>query len=102
VSLLFSVLDQITCVLWAQCHHHIEEVVSVYLSTFWKLIRHVSLELWVFDHLWPKVLNRELVILRHINPLDFLHGEEGLFFSENLFEEILVHADFRRYVELTS
>ena len=101
MSLLFGVLDKIACVIWIQSHHYVPEVGPVYHTTLWKLIRHVPPELRIFHHLWVVMLDRQLVIVRDVHHLNFLHFKKGLFFRENLLEEIFVHAEIRRYVKLT-
>ena len=47
------------------------------------------------------MLDRQLVVVRDIYHLDLLHLKKLLFFSQNLLEEIFVHTEIRRYVELT-
>ena len=101
MSLLFGVLDEIACVLWIQSHHYVPEVGPVYHTTLWKLIRHVPLELRILHHLWVVMLDRQLVVVRDVHHLNFLHFKKHLFFRENLLEEIFVHTEIRRYVKLT-
>ena len=65
-------LDYSTSVLRVQGHHNIEEVASINLAAFRKLIRHIPAELRVLNHLRPKVFDRKLIVQWNVDPLNCL------------------------------
>ena len=62
-------LDYSTSILRVQGHHNIEEVASINLAAFRKMVWHIPAELRVLNHLRPKVFDRKLIVLWNVNPL---------------------------------
>ena len=65
-------LNDSASVLRVQGHHNIEEVASINLAAFRKLVWHIPAELRVLHHLRPEVFHTQLVIQWHVNPLNCL------------------------------
>ena len=65
-----------------------------------ELVREVLGERWVLFEIRPKVADRQLVILRHVDGVDVCSLEELLLIGEDLFHEVLGHLIVRRQVEL--
>ena len=55
-------LNYSASVLRVQGHHNIEEVASINLAAFRKLVWHIPAELRVLNHLRPKVLYTQLIV----------------------------------------
>ena len=55
-------LNDSASVLRVQGHHNIEEVASINLAAFRKLVWHIPPELRVLNHLRPKVLYTQLIV----------------------------------------
>jgi hypothetical protein len=66
---VFSMLNYSTSILRVQGHHNIEEVASINLAAFGKMVWHIPAELRVLNHLWPKILYTQLIIQWNVNPL---------------------------------
>jgi hypothetical protein len=65
-------LDYSTSVLRVQGHHDIEEVASINLAAFGKMVWHIPAELRVLNHLRPKVFDRKLIVQWNVYPLNCL------------------------------
>ena len=55
-------LNDSASVLRVQGHHNIEEVASINLAAFRKMVWHIPAELRVLNHLRPKVFDRKLIV----------------------------------------
>ena len=69
---MFSMLNDSASVLRVQGHHNIEEVASINLAAFRKMVWHIPAELRVLNHLRPKVFDRKLIVQWNIYPLNCL------------------------------
>ena len=65
-------LNYSTSVLRVQGHHNIEEVASINLAAFGKMVWHIPAELRVLHHLRPEVFDTQFIVQWHIHPLNCL------------------------------
>ena len=76
----------------------IKEVLSIRGMSLGKFVRKVEHEYGILLEMREEILDRELIILWHVDELDILQFEELLPLSKNRSEEVFVHHDIWREV----
>ena len=79
VSLLIGVLHDLLQVLWMHGVQNIEEVLPRRTLVFWKCIREVLLHFFIFGELRIQVADGKLIIMWHVDRLDFVLSQQLLF-----------------------
>ena len=92
--------DYLAHILRVESIENVEEVLSVRRMTLGILIRKVHHEDRIILEVGEEFLDRELLILWYVDHLDICKFEELLLVCKNCSEEVFVHHDFWRQVEL--
>ena len=93
-------LNELVDVFPAERVEDVEEIISVGYSAFWEFVGEKLHELTVLLHERPERHHRELVEQRYVNESHIGQLHQLLLATENLLEEVLVHARLARQVEL--
>ena len=99
-ALFVGMPDKGLRILLMDCVHDVEEVNAVRDLSFREGVRHELHELAVLTHLRPKVLDTELVVVRHVDAPHLVHPQQAFLPVEDLLEEIFVDHSVRRHFKL--
>ena len=98
-SHLVCMRDKLRDIFLVQRIEYVPEVISVRYTTDWQCVRKVFHELFVFLHYRPKLLDRKLVVERHVYKLNVLQLIQFFAFCEYCLKKVfVVHGLFRNVV----
>ena len=92
--------DYLAHILRVESIENVKEVLSIRGMTLGILIRKVHHEDRIILEVGEEFLDRELLILWNVDHFDFRKFEELLLIGKNCSEEVFVHHDFWRKIEL--
>ena len=91
--------DKLRDIFLVQRIEYVPEVISVRYTTDWQCVRKVLHELFVFLHYRPKLLDRKLVVERHVYKLNILQLIQFFASCEYCLKKVfVVHGLFRNVV----
>ena len=91
IALFLRVLDELLQIAALVAVKDVVKVRSVGAAPLAHLVREVPHELFVGLEHGPEPQDRDLIIERHVDPLDLVEMQEGFLFGQDLLEEVLVN-----------
>ena len=73
-----------------QSVENIEKILPRWSFSYWIFVREVLQELSILAEVWPEILNRELVVMRHGHSLYLGLLHERFVTSENVLKKVLI------------